>query len=77
MWPVFIRGVTDHLPNARITFDEFHVIAPASTAFDKARRLEQELDSSIKCLRWALLKDRIKLNTPQRTAPDTLQAATA
>jgi Transposase len=28
MWPAFIRGVTDHLPNAQITFDKFHVIAP-------------------------------------------------
>jgi hypothetical protein len=25
--PAFINGVTDNLPNARITFDKFHVIA--------------------------------------------------
>jgi transposase len=74
MWPAFIRGVTDHLPNAQITFDKFHVIAHASTAIDKTRRLEQKLDPSLKGLRWALLKDRSKLNAAQRTEIDTLLA---
>jgi transposase len=74
MWPAFIRGVTDHLPNAQITFDKFHVIAHASTAIDKTRRLEQKLDPSIKGLRWALLKDRSKLNAAQRAELDTLLA---
>jgi len=74
MWPAFIRGVTDHLPNAQITFDKFHVIAHASTAIDKTRRLEQKLDPSIKGLRWALLKDRSKLNASQRAELDTLLA---
>ena len=36
MSPGFIRGVTDHLPRARITFDKFHVVAHASRP-----RLEQ------------------------------------
>jgi len=74
MWPAFIRGVTDHLPNAQITFDKFHVIAHASTAIDKTRRLEQKLDPSIKGLRWALLKDRSKLNASQRAELDSLLA---
>jgi transposase len=74
MWPAFIRGVTDHLPNAQITFDKFHVIAHASTAIDKTRRLEQKLDPSIKGLRWALLKDPSKLNASQRAELDTLLA---
>src|SRR5918996_86143 len=29
MSPAFIKGVAEHLPNARITFDKFHVIAHA------------------------------------------------
>ena len=37
MSPAFIRGVTDHLPNASITFDRFHVIAKASEAVDRMR----------------------------------------
>lgn len=42
MSPAFIKGVTDHLPNARITFDKFHVIAHASTTVDRMRRVEQK-----------------------------------
>src|SRR6516162_10316421 len=32
MSPAFIKGVTDHLPEATITFDKFHVVAHASQA---------------------------------------------
>jgi transposase len=74
MSPAFIRGVTDHLPNAQITFDKFHVIAHASEAIDKMRRLEQKLDPSLKGLRWVLLKDRGKLTVAQRAELDGLLA---
>lgn len=74
MWPAYIRGVTDHLPNAQITFDKFHVISHASTAIDEMRRREQKLDPSLKGLRWTLLKDRGKLASEQRAELDTLLA---
>jgi transposase len=51
MSPAFIEGVTEHLPNARITFDKFHVVAHASAAVDQMRRLEQRTDPSLKGLR--------------------------
>jgi hypothetical protein len=35
--PAFIKGVDEHLPNARVTFDKFHVVAHASAAVDKMR----------------------------------------
>jgi transposase len=65
MSPAFIKGVTDKLPNARITFDKFDVIPHASQAVDKTRRVEQRTDLTLKGLRWALLKDRSKLSTEQ------------
>lgn len=74
MSPAFIRGVTDHLPDARITFDKFHVIAHASTAVDKMRRAEQKTDPALKGLRWALLKDRSKLSANQSADLDALIA---
>lgn len=74
MWPAFIRGVTDHLPNAQITFDKFHVISHASTAIDEMRRSEQKLDPSLKGLRWLLLKDRSTLAAAQRADLDALLA---
>ena len=74
MWPAFIRGVTDHLLNAQITFDKFHIIAHASEAIDKIRRTEQKLDPSLKGLRWVLLEDRRKLTAAQRAELDGLLA---
>ena len=55
MSPAFIKGVTAELPNAQITFDKFHVIAHASAAVDKTRRVEQRSNPSLKGLRWTLL----------------------
>ena len=74
MSPAFIKGVGEHLPNARITFDKFHVVAHASTAVDKTRRLEQKTDPSLKGLRWALLKDREKLHPSAQADLDALVA---
>ena len=74
MSPAFIKGVTNHLPNARITFDKFHVIAHASTAVDKMRRAEQKTDPDLKGMRWALLKNRSNLNASQCADLDALIA---
>jgi transposase len=62
MSPAFIKGCTEQFPNARITFDKFHVIWHASTAVDKMRRIEQRTERSLKGLRWSLLKDRSRLS---------------
>jgi transposase len=74
MSPAFIKGVTKHLPNARITFDKFHIIAHASTAVDKTRRIEQKTDPSLKGLRWKLLRDRASLTPDARADLDALIA---
>ena len=70
MSPAFIKGVTKHLPNARIAFDKFHVIAHASSAVDKTRRIEQKTDPSLKGLRWKLLRDRASLTPDARADLD-------
>lgn len=72
MSPAFIKGVTAHLPNARITFDKFHVVAHASTALDRMRRLEQKTDPDLKGLRWTLLKDRQHLSPAARADLDAV-----
>lgn len=75
MSPAFIKGVTENLPKAAITFDKFHVIAHASAAVDKMRRIEQKTDPALKGLRWALLKDRSKLSSEQAHDLDRLVAS--
>lgn len=49
MWPAFIRGVEDNLPNAQITFDRFHIMKVINTAVDKVRKQEA-------CTQFGLLK---------------------
>lgn len=61
MSPAFIRGCAEHLPNARVTFDKFHVIGHANAAVDRMRRIEQRSDKSLKGMRWSLLKNRASL----------------
>ncbi len=77
MSPAFIKGVTEHLPNARLTFDKFHVVTHASKAVDQTRRSEQKTDPSLKGLRWALLKDRQRLPESQRADLDAFVAQAA
>jgi transposase len=74
MSPTFISGVSKHLPNARITFDKFHIIGHASTAVDKMRRIEQKTDKSLKGMRWTLLKDTARLMPEAAADLDTLIA---
>lgn len=74
MSPAYIRGVTEHLPQAEITFDKYHVIAQASRALDATRRREQKTDPELKGLRWLLLKDRARQS---RAARDRLDAVLA
>lgn len=74
MSPAFIKGCTEFLPNARITFDKFHVVWHASAAVDKMRRIEQRSDKSLKGLRWSLLKDRSRLRPEAAADLDALIA---
>ena len=74
MSPAFIKGVRQALPNARITFDKFHVVMHANAAVDKMRRIEQRTDKSLKGMRWSLLKDRANLKPAAAADLDALIA---
>lgn len=72
MSPAFIKGCSQELPNARITFDKFHIVWHANAAVDKMRRIEQRTDKSLKGMRWSLLKDRAKLRPEAAAELDAL-----
>ncbi|HHQ69732.1 MAG TPA: hypothetical protein ENM98_05435 [Halothiobacillaceae bacterium] len=57
MFKAFIKGFGDHLYNARITFDKFHVIAQASRAVDLTRRAEHRQNGDLPAGRQTLLPD--------------------
>lgn len=77
MSPAFIRGCAEHLPNARVTFDKFHVIGHANAAVDRMRRIEQRSDKSLKRMRWSLLKNRASLKPEAAADLDALIARMA
>jgi transposase len=77
MSPAFIKGCGAAFPNARITFDKFHIVGHASTAVDKMRRIEQRTDRCLKGLRWSLLKDRSRLTAAAAADLDALIAKMA
>lgn len=72
MSPAYIKGVAEHLPNAVVTYDKFHVIAHASHALDLTRRAEQKRDPALKGLRWTLLKDPRRLGEARQADLDAL-----
>lgn len=74
MSPAFIKGCSEQFPDARITFDKFHVVWHANAAVDKMRRIEQRSDKSLKGLRWSLLKDRASLKPEAAADLDALIA---
>ena len=74
LFEALVLALAQYLPNARITFDKFHVVAHASSAVVKTRRMEQKTDPTLKGLRWALLKDRDRLPAAQRADLDSLIA---
>lgn len=65
----FISAVRDHLPDATLIFDHFHVVKLANDALDRVRidtykSLDsKEKASAIKGLRWVLLGNRQRLGS--------------
>ena len=57
MSAAFVKGVTESLPEAEITFDKFHVTQIISAAVDETRRTERAAFPELKGQRYALLRN--------------------
>ncbi len=57
MSPAFIKGVSESLPKAQITFDKFHIVKLINEAVDKVRRVEAKTNPLLKGCRYAVLKN--------------------
>ncbi len=66
MSPAFIKGVTEQLPNAKITFDKFHILKIINEAVDKVRRAEAVDNPLIKKTRYIWLKNDSNLTEKER-----------
>jgi transposase len=67
MSTAFISGIRAHLPNARMTFDRFHLVAKLSEAIDTVRRTEVATRPELKHTRWLWLKNWANLSAAQQT----------
>jgi transposase len=59
MSPSFISGCNQHLPNASITFDKFHVVKEVNKAMDELRKLERRGNDMLKGHKYTFLKSRL------------------
>jgi transposase len=59
----FISGISQHLPNARMTFDRYHLAAKLSEAIDAVRRDEVATHPELTHTRWGVAQ---KLDQPLR-----------
>lgn len=68
----FIKGVKENLPNAKITFDKFHVLKLINEAVDAVRREEVKSQECLKGSRFAVLKNKNNLTSKQREIRNNL-----
>jgi transposase len=66
MSTAFISGIKAHLPNARMTFDRYHLAAKLSEAIDAVRRQEVATRPELKHTRWLWLKNHANLSAKQQ-----------
>jgi transposase len=76
MSPAFIKGTADHLPEAEITFDRFHVMKIINQAVDQVRRAEQREQAVLKGTRYLWLRNPNTLSARQAALLDSLPSQT-
>ena len=72
MSPAFIKGVTESLPDAAITFDKFHAVKLINDAVDQVRRAEQKGQSLLRGTRYIWLRNPANLSDRQRKTLENL-----
>lgn len=75
MSPAFIKGVTEHLPDAKITFDKFHIMKIINEAVDEVRREEAKTNPILAGSRYVFLKNDVNLTEKQRQKKEELLIA--
>jgi transposase len=73
MSPAFIKGITENLPNAEITFDKFHILKIINEGVDEVRRQEAVYQYDLKGSRYIFLKNNNNLTKKQRAKLEELE----
>jgi transposase len=72
MSPAFIKGVKEQLPNAKITFDKFHILKIINKGVDEVRREEAKKNPILKGCRYVFLKNEKNLTATQKENKEKL-----
>jgi transposase len=72
MSAAFIKGVTENLTEAEITFDKFHAVKLLNEAVDEVRRSESQNRLELKHSRYLWLKNESRLSVAQSVTLDAL-----
>ena len=88
MSAAFLKGATQYLPNAQVSFDRFHVVALANEAMDEVRSAEWKADAARvrdelgdltsaerRSILWAMRRNPATWNSTQTQAMHWLQRA--
>lgn len=67
MSPAFISGIEDHLSDALITYDRYHVMKVLNKAVDDVRKRESKEQSVLNRTKYLWLKNRENLSTKQES----------
>jgi len=70
--PAFQKGLREEFPEARITFDKFHVVKLLNEAVDQVRREEQKSRPELKGTRYLWLRNPLTLSATQIAQYDRL-----
>ena len=74
MSAAFIKGVTENLTEAQITFDKFHAVKLVNDAVDKVRRAEVKERPELRRSRYLWLKNERNLSADQSAQLGSLSA---
>ena len=72
MSPAFIKGVKENLPDAKITFDKFHIIKIINEAVNSVRKQEISTNNILKGTKYIWLKNYNNLTLKQKEKLDEL-----
>jgi len=65
MWDAYLNGIRNHIPQASVVFDRFHIMKQMNKAIEKVRWAEQKTNKDLKKTRFIWLKNPKNLTEKQ------------
>jgi transposase len=74
MWDPYLNGLGNHIPQARVVFDRYHIMSQMNKAIEKVRWAEQKENKALKKTRFLWLKNPENLNPQQEESLTKLKS---